>query len=133
MEPSNAPELYAVAQFVVPRIAADALDLTRIVRDARDAGMVAPNIEMNTRHAGANKIRVTCRTLMRYVSWPNGSESPRVRHRPTTAPDCATAFGKRIPQPAWPVVARGARETCRWAKVDSLARASVCSVRGAQA
>jgi hypothetical protein len=64
MEPSNAPELYAVAQFTVPRIAADALDLPRIVREARDAGMVAPNIEMNTRHAGANKIRVTCRTLM---------------------------------------------------------------------
>jgi hypothetical protein len=64
MEPSNAPELYAVAQFVVPRIAADALDLPRIVREARDAGMVAPNIEMNTRRAGAGKIRVTCRTLM---------------------------------------------------------------------
>jgi hypothetical protein len=26
--------------------------------------MVAPNIEMNRRHAGANRIRVTCRTLM---------------------------------------------------------------------
>jgi hypothetical protein len=64
MEPSNAPELYAVAQFVVPRIAADALDLPRLVREARDAGMVAPNIEMNVRHAGAGKIRVTCRTLM---------------------------------------------------------------------
>lgn len=64
MEPSNAPELYAVAQFVVPRIAADSLDLPRIVREARDGGMLAPNIEMNTRRAGAGKIRVTCRTLM---------------------------------------------------------------------
>jgi hypothetical protein len=64
MEPTNTPELYAVAQFVVPRIAVDALDLSRIVREARDGGMVAPNIEMNTRHAGAGKIRVTCRTLM---------------------------------------------------------------------
>jgi hypothetical protein len=64
MEPSNAPELYAVAQFVIPRIAADALDLRRIVREARDEGMVAPNIEMNVRGAGAGKIRVTCRTLI---------------------------------------------------------------------
>lgn len=64
MEPTNAPELYTVAQFVVPRIAADALDLSRIVREARDSGMVAPNIEMNIRHAGPRKIRVTCRTLM---------------------------------------------------------------------
>ncbi len=64
MEPSNAPELYAVAQFVVPRIAADALDLSRIVQEARGGGMVAPNIEMNVRGAGAGKIRVTCRTLM---------------------------------------------------------------------
>ncbi len=64
MEPSNAPELYAIAQFMVPRIAADALDLPRIVQEARDAGMVAPNIEMNVRGAGAGKIRVTCRTLM---------------------------------------------------------------------
>ena len=64
MEPTNAPELYAVAQFVIPRVAADALDLSRIVREARSDGMVAPNIEMNTRRAGAGKIRVTCRTLM---------------------------------------------------------------------
>jgi hypothetical protein len=64
MEPSNAPELYAVVQFVVPRIAADALDPPRIVREAHDAGMVAPNIEMNVRGAGAGKIRMTCRTLM---------------------------------------------------------------------
>jgi hypothetical protein len=56
--------LCAVAQFVVPRIAADALDFSGSFREARDGGMVAPNIEMNRRHAGANRIRVTCRTLM---------------------------------------------------------------------
>lgn len=44
-EPSDAPELYAIARFVVPRIAADALDLPRIVQEARDDGMIAANIE----------------------------------------------------------------------------------------
>lgn len=64
MKPSSAPELYSVTQFVVDRAAADALDVSRITRELRDAGMVAPNIEMNTRRAGANKVRVTCRTLV---------------------------------------------------------------------
>jgi hypothetical protein len=64
MEPANAPELYAVTQFRVPRIAADALDLQRITHEMRDAGMVAPNIEMNVRHAGAGRVRVTCRALV---------------------------------------------------------------------
>jgi hypothetical protein len=48
----------------VPRIAAEALDLARITREMRDAGMVAPNIEMNVRGAGAGQVRVTCRTLV---------------------------------------------------------------------
>ena len=64
MEPSDAPELYAVCQFVAPRVAADALDIPGIVREARDAGMVGPNIEMNVRGAGAGRVRVTCRTLI---------------------------------------------------------------------
>jgi hypothetical protein len=101
MEPSNAPELYAVAQFVVPRIAADALDMARIVREASDAGMVAPRIELNVRRAGAGKVRVTCRTLMalRLVAeWkgiaahaPHTDDGARLREGITLASQAATA------------------------------------------
>jgi len=64
MEPLDAPGLYEIAQFVVPRIAADALDGARIRREAIASGIVAPRVEMNVRKAGAGKVRLTCRTVM---------------------------------------------------------------------
>jgi hypothetical protein len=100
MEPSSAPELYAVAQFRVPKIAADALDLTRITQEMRDAGMVAPNIEMNLRGAGAGKVRVTCRTLvaLRLIAeWkrivrraPHNDDAAKLREAVTLASHAAT-------------------------------------------
>jgi hypothetical protein len=80
MEPSDTPELYQIAQFVVPRLAADALEVSRIRREADMDGIAGTNVELDTRRAGAGKTRVTCRTMMamRYiVEWKRiGASAP---------------------------------------------------------
>ncbi len=55
---------HLVAQFVVPRIAADAVDVPTLAREAAAAGVEWTRIEMNTRGAGAGKIRLTCNVAM---------------------------------------------------------------------
>jgi hypothetical protein len=53
----------AVAQFVVPRLAAGALDLSAITRRATELGIERPRVEMNARHARGG-LRLTRRTSM---------------------------------------------------------------------
>jgi hypothetical protein len=62
--PPDSPELDASAQFVVPRDAADALDIPMIIAAAERRGVKMPRIEMTTTDAGAGKTRISCRVAV---------------------------------------------------------------------
>src|SRR5262249_24571126 len=53
-----------IAQFEAPRIAVDAINPARIVREAAEDGVERPHIEMNTLGASTGRVRLSCRAEM---------------------------------------------------------------------
>jgi hypothetical protein len=59
-------ESYAdtIAQFTIPKAAFAAANVPAIERQARAEGVERPRIEADTKNAGGNRIRLTCRLPM---------------------------------------------------------------------
>jgi hypothetical protein len=77
---ADEPTLYTIAQFVVPKLACQLVDLGVIEREAAASGVERPRIEQNTKGAGAGKVRLTCRVMMVYhllLAWGDLSEGKR--------------------------------------------------------
>jgi hypothetical protein len=87
--------LYETAQFVVPRAAGDAIDVAQLVRQAADAGVIRPRLEMNTKNAGGGRVRITCRVIMALrltEKWTEiGVSAPRTEQGTRLAAECAIA------------------------------------------
>jgi hypothetical protein len=63
MEPVSPADM-EIAQFTIPRPAYGVLNVPGIEALAYAEGFARPRIEANTRHAGGNRIRLTCRVAM---------------------------------------------------------------------
>lgn len=61
---SLSPADWEVAQFVIPRSVFAVINTRAIEAEALAKGIARPRIEANTKNAGGNKIRLTCRVVM---------------------------------------------------------------------
>lgn len=93
--PPDSPILYETAQFVVPRAAGNAIDVAQLVREAADAGVLRPRLEMNTKNAGGGNVRITCRVIMALRLTEKWTEiavaAPRTEEGVRLAAECAIA------------------------------------------
>ena len=62
--PPDSPDLHEVVHFVVPKEAADALDVSAIVAAAQRRGVQMRQIEMNDPGEEGGRTRITCRVVM---------------------------------------------------------------------
>jgi hypothetical protein len=93
--PPDSPILYETSQFVVPRAAGEAIDVAQLVREAADAGVLRPRLEMNTRNAGGGNVRITCRVIMAVRLTEKWTElavaAPRTEEGARLAAECTLA------------------------------------------
>ncbi len=93
--PPDSPILYEAAQFVILRAAAAAIDVDQLLREAADAGVIRPRLEMNTKNAGGGNVRITCRVIMALRLTEKWTEiaiaAPRTEEGARLAAECALA------------------------------------------